>query len=1580
MRVLGKYLASMVIALATTSLSGQTATGIYQYGTFDNLEDGTVNVGNLNVHLRVPVINKPGRGGLNFTYSLAYDSSIWSVGSSGGSAVWSPNATWGWNYVTLPVLGSLSYGLKTMRCFNSDTGSWVNYQVTQNYLYIDSSGIRHRFGGASFIPGIFDCNSADGSDTDIIGTTLDGSQMQVDPATNIVTFRNGATVSPPVNVPSGSGTYTDTNGNQINVSGSSFIDTLGMTALSVSGGSPSNLVFTYKDTSGNPQTVTVSYHPYTVQTAFGCSTVNDYGPSNGQYLVDRITFADSTYYQFGYEATPGTTNGNITGRVASVRLPAGGTVSYTYSGSNNGINCSDGSALILAHITSDGTRTYTRSSVTSSTSATDVTTGSGKHTVYDFVKSSAMGNQTFATHRWAYNGAASGTPVEEDKTCYDGATSSCDTTVPTFPLSEINTTTTLDGLVTNGIDELIDPYGQMYQTTQYDYASAPSPGPAIVHTYTSFYGASGVVGSVSVTDGSVPTPHTVFFHHYIYDETAPSATSGLPNHVAATTQKFNLTSETYASGTTTLTKIYNTYDDAGSLLTTRQDTTNATSFTYDTSTDSFLKRIDYPSTTVGTTTVLHNIQSTIDPNTGLVTSIVDQNSNMTSFQYDAMLRLKETDSPDDGITKVVYNTTGTTPNIETDVRHAGSTYIYTKAFYDGYGRTIQVDKQDSPSDSLVDTQYNADGLAYKVSNPYRSGGSVVYSTSYYDALGRVYSVVDADGSTSSNTYSGNTLLLQDEASKQRKLTYDGAGRLSKVLEPDGSNSLTVETDYLYWQNVATSAPYTYQTIVQQKGGANSGSWRTRTFTYDFMGRLVSKLEPESGTTSYAYLSGTSVCSGSPSLPCSRTDANSTKTTYTYDALNRLTGRSYSGSTIASATSPVTYFYDQSSYNGIPTINNGIGLRTGMSDGSGSTAWSFDAMGRSVLTKRTLNTVTLASSNTFNLDGTVNALTDFSGRVFTYTYDSGGSPTSVYDDSGNTYASSVTHNAAGQITGMVNQMTSGSAQFSRSYQYTSRLLPQQIQAWKGSASIQNLSYTYPASPSNNGNIATIVNGMDTTHDRDQQLSYDNLNRLSQARDGAHWGQSYTYDNWGNLTSTLPITGLGGLNWSVFAGNDNRLNNQTYDSAGEVTQDEHSNAYSYDGEGRLLTAGSGTFKYDGDGYRVSKAASGSTTLYWPSPVAGVTDESDSTGTSLGRQVFIAGIRVWSEPVSGTGVFLFQDHLGSVRVTGTAAGTLNDDIDYLPFGYLYANYGTASANHYRFTDDESDDSQSSTEYATFRNLDPWMGRFNRPDPYDGSYDPTNPQSLNRYPYVMNQPSMFIDPNGLTCYQVNPDGSVQEVPASNDEGCAKATGGGGYWIADGETVIVSGNGPAWWEETPIVITYYYRRQSSQGGGGEGLSGNAPNNGGRLHNLVCSQFADLLGTANRFNSTIGVGVGGSAGIGLILGIAASAGIQVVADSSGNLGLAINLGGNPGYGVFGAGAIGGAQGAISTANTIYDLRGGSYDFGASGGAGPAYGIDVSGGDGGYTGTVTVGAGAGGKGSALTGVYTWVPSALSTKCP
>jgi hypothetical protein len=48
-------------------------------------------------------------------------------------------------------------------------------------------------------------------------------------------------------------------------------------------------------------------------------------------------------------------------------------------------------------------------------------------------------------------------------------------------------------------------------------------------------------------------------------------------------------------------------------------------------------------------------------------------------------------------------------------------------------------------------------------------------------------------------------------------------------------------------------------------------------------------------------------------------------------------------------------------------------------------------------------------------------------------------------------------------------------------------------------------------------------------------------------------------------------------------------------------------------------------------------------------------------------------------------------------------------------------------------------------FRRYHGWWSRFAHPDPDNGSYDITDPQSLNRYSYVQNDPVNFEDPTGL-------------------------------------------------------------------------------------------------------------------------------------------------------------------------------------------------------------------------------------------
>ena len=315
-----------------------------------------------------------------------------------------------------------------------------------------------------------------------------------------------------------------------------------------------------------------------------------------------------------------------------------------------------------------------------------------------------------------------------------------------------------------------------------------------------------------------------------------------------------------------------------------------------------------------------------------------------------------------------------------------------------------------------------------------------------------------------------------------------------------------------------------------------------------------------------------------------------------------------------------------------------------------------------------------------------------------------------------------------------------------------------------------------------------------------------------RDTSHWGENYTYDNWGNLYQTAAMTGLAGNNWTVTVNANNQLSNLGYDAAGEVTADQYGNSYTYNAEGRILTGGGGAYVYDGDGNRVEKTVGGTTTLYWPG-AGSLLDESNSSGSAMGTQVWFAGLLIWHEDTSGSGLFLFHDHLGSIRVTGDAGGNLRDDNDYRSYGMLSGNYGASpSGNHYLFTGDESD-TETSSDYAVNRNLGMPLGRFNRPDPYDGSYDPTNPQSLNRYAYVLDNPLAYVDPFGLApeCEWIWYSNWVNvTVPGPHGDGSHQEQQDHGHW----GVVCSGGDGGGQGSASGA--------RSGGGGGGR----NAPNNG----------------------------------------------------------------------------------------------------------------------------------------------------------
>jgi RHS repeat-associated protein len=131
----------------------------------------------------------------------------------------------------------------------------------------------------------------------------------------------------------------------------------------------------------------------------------------------------------------------------------------------------------------------------------------------------------------------------------------------------------------------------------------------------------------------------------------------------------------------------------------------------------------------------------------------------------------------------------------------------------------------------------------------------------------------------------------------------------------------------------------------------------------------------------------------------------------------------------------------------------------------------------------------------------------------------------------------------------------------------------------------------------------------------------------------------------------------------------------------------------------------------------------------------------------------------------MYAFNDWLGSKRVTTDPARTMTETCLSLPFGDALNCSGGIDPSEHHFTGKERDAETgfaSGNDYFGTRYYGSSMGRFMSPDPTGGHLE--DPQTLNRYSYVGNNPVSRTDPTGLDFY-------LQCQTASNT--CASQTVG---------------------------------------------------------------------------------------------------------------------------------------------------------------------------------------------------------------
>jgi YD repeat-containing protein len=1289
------WVISAILLIAVTAVA-QVSTGTPLMGSFSSGPD-MINLGNLNAHFAIPVFSKPGRG-TPFDYILSFDSSAWTPVSSGGTKSWQPDSNWGWRAITEAATGYVNYQRNTIQCLIDDGQEYlpprppryINSAQWTNFSYHDAFGVNHT--GFTNIAGgcAGDIDPSDSVSTDASGLTLDTSSGVSTPT---ITTPQGTVFKVPSGSANGSATRADRNGNQITTTtGSTFIDTLGMTALSVTGGAPNPLVMTYTTSSNTPASVTVNYSTYTVQTAFGCTGVSEYGPISVP-LASSVVLADGSSYSFQYEATPGVP-ANITGRVKAITLRTGGTISYVYLGGNNGIECADGSTSGLSRTTMDGTTDYSRTPGSGSAWTTTILDASSprNQTTVNFQSAGSPAN-FYETHRTVNQGAS--TTLLQTDICYNLATPpNCSSTAITLPFSETKQYITLNNGQQSLTDTQLNTLGLISEVDNYDLGASPhgSLFRKTLVTYASLgNGISDLPSSVTVKDGSGNQRSQQLLG---YDETGVSGTTSVPQHVAISGSRGNQTTLTqWVSSTATSLVSRFTYDDTGNLLSSTDPAGNATAYSYvDSFSDgvnrnslAYLTQTTAPNT--GSPSVGHVGKTTYEPNTGLRTSTGDTNNNQTTYTYDALLRALQINYPDGGQMAYTYNSPTSTA---TSKKLTASQTLSTTSVLDGMGRISHQQLTSDPAGTTIsDAVYSPNGMLASVSNPHRTTSSPTDGTTQltYDALGRVTLITQPDGNTIQESYSNNCVTVSDETSKELENCLDSLGRNVITYEPDNTGAFTWETDTAY-------DVFNNTTGITQKGGSTvSSQWRTRSFAYDGLSRLTQTVAPESGTANIYYT--TSVggpCAGDTAAQCRVTDARSIAQSFSYDALNRLIGKTYSDSTPS-----VSYSYDQASFNGL-TITNGNGFRTGMTDGSGSTAWSFDSMGRTKMRQQTIASVTKSIGYTYNLDGSVATMTYPSGRVYSYAYNNAAQTTSIVDTAHSlNFFTSGQYAPPGLLTGGIHGAVTGWNAITLANTYNNRLQPTQFQATSPLPStLLNLSYSYnQGAGKNNGDVAQITNGRDST--RTAAYTYDQVNRLSTAQTptASTWGDSYVYDAWGNLLQKNVMKGAA-ESMTVTVNSNNQITTPafTYDASGNVTWDS-TNALKYDAEGRMNPLSGVTYTYDGDGRRVQKSDG---TLYW----VGDAFEPLSVGTTSGSitrdYVFLAGKRIAFVPLSsGNAYYYLSDHLGSDTVVASGDGkTIQWEADYFPFGALRTVITNLADNPYQFTGYEYD-SATGYNYAS-------------------------------------------------------------------------------------------------------------------------------------------------------------------------------------------------------------------------------------------------------------------------------------------
>jgi RHS repeat-associated protein len=612
---------------------------------------------------------------------------------------------------------------------------------------------------------------------------------------------------------------------------------------------------------------------------------------------------------------------------------------------------------------------------------------------------------------------------------------------------------------------------------------------------------------------------------------------------------------------------------------------------------------------------------------------------------------------------------------------------------------------------------------------------------------------------------------------QKQLEYDGLGRLTRACEitsVSGSGSCgqtNPATGFL------TTYAYTYNasgnlivTVTQNAQPGAIGGTQTRQYTYDGLNRLLSEINPEwgPGTATYTYDVACGTFAASAGDLTTKVDNAGNTSCYGYDALHRVTdvmvykaGACYP---------PVKRFRYDNTTNAILPAPTGYPTGTSSNTGgrmieawTGDCIWPTPKSGSDSATDEWF-AYSVRGENTDLWESTAHIGGYYHG---TASYAANGALVSVGGVPGYT---AVTYGLDGE--GRLNTATQGTTDLVTSAAFTAGSELKTVSLGNGDQD----SYLYDTNTDRMTNYTFTVNGAtdsgaltwnpnwtlsqlaitDDINSGGSQTctysSYDDFGRLGKVSCGSAWSQAFSYDPFGNITKTGSSQWMPGYNEAT-----NQASPPiTYDNNGNMTNDTL-RTYAYYVDNKLGSINSTTctifgstdgtcILYDALGREVERGVNGAYNEVMYTPVGKTAIMNGETTTVSAYFPLPGGATLYETGSTGSNAYFWhKDWLGSVRLSSLIANrTVFFDRQFAPFGESNSNFGNTAGLD--FTGDTQDSFVGLLYDTPGREYHPGQGRWLSPDPAGiSAVDPTDPQSWNRYAYVMNNPLSNIDQTGL-------------------------------------------------------------------------------------------------------------------------------------------------------------------------------------------------------------------------------------------